>query len=341
MSNNPVQHQQHFFQLVESVFASKADMVAAVSQDLQISANAAYRRVNGSTALSATEMLVLANKYHLDLNFTMTADDDRAALFQTNTPAGLRSEVDFFKQAQERLSILLTLTEGRFKIVTPELPMGWELLFPTLRDFKIYTYGSLTWGFDRWNQLPFTPDLIHPDAKRYADEYVRTSFKLRGTLLLSPKALDVTLEQIVYLAELGRMADQCLIKKLFSELHQLVDHLERLAKDRQRYLPGETAGNDQPAFFLYKNEIPTNRSIMLLTAVERSIVIVPEMFPDTLVTVNPRVVNKSLKGFEALEGSATLLGPSATKQTQQFFTRLRTKIDTIQNRLQKQQLFMN
>ncbi|NJC25818.1 hypothetical protein [Neolewinella antarctica] len=338
MSFNHIDQQREFFLRVESLFASKAKMVAAVGEALGIGSNAVYRRVKGDTVLPAAEMLHLAGLYHLDLNLFQGFERDGQTIYETNTPDDLSSEVDFFRIMSERMEFFMLLTDRQCRMVTPELPLSYEMTQPTLRAFKIYTYGVTSWDFKKWADLPFSPELIHPDTWQHVDNYVRMCFDLPSVQFLSPGMVDITLSQIIYFVELGKLKDTKLVDSLFDELHALVNHVEQMANHRLRYLIGDVVDDTRPQFNIRKNEIPSNKSLILLTSLERSIALIPDLHPNVLTTVSKEVIHKSEQWFKLLAEKSTLLGPGAGKQTHRFFRDVHRRINAAQEQLLKRRI---
>lgn len=310
-------------------------MVAAIGRNLDIGPNAVYRRLKGDTSLSASEMLTLARLYHIDLNFSADKFSVDEVVYMPSIFTDISSEVDFFRELSKRMTFWASLTDTCIRVVTPELPLSYELAMPVLRAFKIYTYGNTTWGFKKWLDVPFTPALIHPEANAHAEAIVRASFSIPGIQLLSPTMMDITLSQIVYQFELGKITDTDLLDTLFKELHLIIGHIEDMAGKRLRYLPGDKIDDQLPKIEIYRNEIPTATNMMLIRSKERSLQVSMEIAPNYISTVNEKNIAKSVQWFGMLVQNSTLLGIGTDKQTRQFFQRLRSRVNNTHDQIKK------
>lgn len=326
MSVNQSFLQQEFFKNLERAFATRSDMVSAIGEDLQLGRNAVYRRLKGDTVLAASEMIQLARSYHIDLNF-IKEDPTGSAAYRQVAPVGLASEVDYFRALQRGVITLQGWQEASFSYVTPELPLAYEMLFPTVRAFKIYFYGLATWQLRKWKKLPFSTGLIHPEANELVEDFVARTFQLPGTECLVPTLFDVTIGQIHYLIEIGRVREKELVAKLFEELVALNDHLALMCGSRRRFSPGQTPASHHPAGAIYQNEIVSTTNLLFVTSREQSVLITSPINPNYEVTTDAAVYGSTNQWYDALLEQGTLLGEGAAKQTAQFFRASRSRID--------------
>ena len=326
MSINQLFLQQEFFKNLERSFATRSDMVAAIGEDLRIGRNAVYRRLKGDTSLAASEMLQLARSYHIDLNF-IKDDPSRIAAYHPVAPVGITSEVDFFRALQRSIVTVQSWQEASFHYVTPELPLAYELLFPTVRALKIYFHGLTTWRLSKWKSVPFSPKLIHPEAIELAEDFVAQTFQLPGTECLMPTLYDVTIGQINYLIEIGRLREKELVVALFEELTALNEHLAAMCRARRRFAPGQTAAAHHPAGSIYQNEIASTTNLLFVTSREQSVLITSPINPNFEVTTDEAVYKRSDQWYSALLEQGTLLGEGSAKHTAQFFRASRLRIE--------------
>lgn len=326
MSINQLFLQREFFRNLERSFATRSEMVAAIEADLQLGRNAVYRRMKGDTTLAAGEMLQLARSYNIDLNFVKD-NPLRTAAYRPVAPAGVTSEVDFFRAVQRSLQNLKAWRQPSFRYVTPELPLAYEMIFPTLRALKIYFYGLTTWRLEKWRSVPFSLKLIHPEANEIADEFVNMAFQLSGTECLMPTLFDVTIGQIHYLIEIGRLWEKELVQTVFQELTQLNDHLADMSRSRRRYAPGETPAAYHPAGSIYQNEIVSTTNLLFLASCEQQMLVTSPINPNYELTIDAKVYQAADQWYDALLEQGTLLGEGAAKQTAQFFQASQLRIE--------------
>lgn len=308
-------------------------MIAAISRHLGLGRNAVYRRINGDTVLSSGEMLRLANLYRVDLNAMIGLHDSDAASYVFNIPHQVNSEVDFFEAIIDKIRYVSSLTNLKYSLISPELPGSYELIMPTIRAFKIYNYGVTAWGLKKWQNIPFSPALIHPRAIELAQEYVSKASTFSGVQLLAPTMLNVTLDQIYHFYELGKIQDEQILEQLFEELHQLIDLVESMANSRRRQLPKDGFQDNLPDLLVYRNEIPCNNRMMLIKSDEVEIQMSMIIRPSYVSTLDPKVVMESEKWLNLMIKSATLLGPGADKVTRQFFQRLHARVNATHSRI--------
>jgi hypothetical protein len=312
--------QRSFFQELEKHFLKRGEMVTALSKILNVGKDAIYRRLRGDTTLSADELMVLARKYDIRLDADQAGPrpiDFPKALYQ------LTSEVDYFKEVESQIAEIVSLKQVTMDYATPELPIFYDLLAPTLLAFKTYVYGLTSWNFEKWKGVEFRPQLIDPEVFEIAQRILPSICNLPVRELWSVGILDVTLRQIEHAVDVGRLVDSKLIERMFVEIEMIISHMEAMTECGKRFLPGTAPTDDSPDFNVYHNEMTNTNNVIIIRSNKESFVIAALVNPDYIISRDEHVQRKMEIWFENLIENSDALIADSGKYKERYFSQLR------------------
>ncbi len=322
--------QTTFFEQLEKQFDKRGQMVIELSEVLNVGRDAIYRRLRGDTVLSADELILLAKKYNIDLNF----DQNRQELYYNNPAYETEQEVDYFRQLARDAGHIIEIEGISIDYATPELPIYYDLLAPTLLAFKVYVYGLTSWNFSKWKGKPFHPSLVSPEVNEIARQLSAGLFQLPGRELWSVGIFDITLRQVVHAVETGRLENPGLVKTIFKEIDSIINHMEEMAGNGKRYLPGEQDKENLPDFQVFHNELTNTNNVIIVKSPKFSSVFSTFVNPNYIVCKDKRIQQQIENWFENLVESSNSLNATGGKYKEKYFNQLRRAISTTQQKVE-------
>lgn len=307
----------------------RSRLVPGLMEVLHLGKDAVYRRLRGSTALTAEELMKLVEVFGVEL--PVNSGGTNLSHLSTAGDQGDYAPRQYFLRVIRMLRGKLAERDTRLCVITPEMPLDYELALPTLRAFKLFTYGTTTWQVPGWREAVFHPRLIHPELSELAQEFVTTIFQFPGEQLLSASIFDITISQLKYLRDVGRLPDTDLIGQIFDELDFIVNHLEKMAFRGNRYLPGQEDQPGLPEFQIFVNEMSSASSMVILESKETRMLLNVTIKPQFTVSREQKALEHSLSWYAHLLENGTLLGRANTTYTSAFFTKLRRRLTRARN----------
>ncbi|WP_157974513.1 hypothetical protein [Lewinella sp. IMCC34183] len=293
---------------------------------MHVGRDAIYRRLRGDTSLTADEMMRLAEIYHLRTEVSSSRKKRAGALRYPDGHGIVRSEFDYFTQLHQRLEHLNQLPGASFDFASPELPMYYELATPTLRAFKIFMFGITTWNLEKWKNRNFSTDLISDSLHRLVEVTVADHYRVPARELWSVGVLDVTLRQVNYMAQVGKFADSGDLKRIFSELHQIVNHLERMVRTGKRFSLKDGPQPSSCDFRVYHNELSNTSNLVLVKSDIRPFLFTSLLTPNYVATSDPDLCAEAQVWFDNLVEHGSALHADSGKYAAQYFGYLRNLI---------------
>ncbi|OAV42739.1 hypothetical protein [Lewinella sp. 4G2] len=333
MSVAPRNFQQVFLSRLQSRFRNRSELVQGVGETLHIGRDAVYRRLRGDTFLTAEELILLSR------TFRVPVDEGRdmskvPLIYYYNSIEETSDDEDYFANLSRHTKWITDLDRVWVDFATPELPIFYAMATPTLRAFKVFTYGISTWRLRKWEGLTFHPDLISPQTNAHIDAIVDNVNAMAGRELWSIGILDVTLRQITYMQQTGRLTDPDLTDLLFTELEEIVSHLEAMTRAGKRFKLGETPTVDSPDFQVFHNELSHTNGSVIVTSVEKNALFSTLMSPNYVMSDDSRVLTDAKKWFDRLARTGNSLNKDTGKYTTRYFWQLRQQVQIARERSQ-------
>ncbi len=313
-------------------FSSRSEMVRQVSGVLHVGRDAVYRRMRGDTALTADEMMLLSETFRLKLE-AETEVGEVPKLRYPSTRNPIKTEFDHFANLEKQVAELKRLSGASIDLASPELPMYYEMSTPLLCKFKTFTHGITSWDIDKWKNAEFTPDLISDQIYVSANQMIQDHYRLPTREIWSVGLLDVTLRQINYMVQVGRLRRREHIEQLFDELLRIVDHLERMTRSGKRFPMGEDPQENSPSFRVYHNELSNTNNIVLIQTKMATFVFTSLVYPNYIVATDDRLCNEVEHWFENLVAYGNPLHADAGKYAGPYFLHLRKQIEQYRSRV--------
>lgn len=325
--------QGRFFKQLERQFDKRGKMVIAICNTLNLGRDAVYRRLRGDTALTTNELFTLAQKFKIQLDNGETCSPQDQQIEYRYSLNRVSNELEYYQQLEKQCIKILQLPGLEIDYASPELPLYYEFLSPTLLAFKIYIYGLTSWNFDKWKGVSFRPELIDPKVFEITDRLVPLLFKISSRELWSVDILDVTLRQIEHAVKVGQLNDPELIAKIFEEVEMTINHMVLMATSKKKFPPGREARKDDAEFLVYYNELANTDNILIVKSPYQSYVFSTLVHPEYLASDEEHIQTQVETWFDNLVSSSNILDCAAGQYSRQYFVRLRRTVKATENRV--------
>lgn len=318
--------QVKFFNEIINFCSSKKEAISRMEDVLNLGKSALYRRMNGETALTLDEAILLSHEFKVSID-NIGPREDITLQFQFsafNRP--IKTPINYLDSLKQQLDGIRAMKNSRVYYASSEIPVFYYAFFPNLLKFKLYVWGRSIWDIDSLMEMPFSLDILPPSANQKIDEILASYTLINSTELWSLNILHNTINQIDFHHSSGMFKEPETALQLMDDLEKLVNHLYTMCKAKEKSRP-ETPGVGRSKFDLFHNEmIYTNNTILFLSD-GAEILFSVLANPNFLMTADPLMIDYEKKWFKLLiRKSLPLSGPSE-KYRSQFFNHLRNRIE--------------
>ncbi len=319
--------QAQFFQKLKPSIPGFSSLAAEVAATLQVSLDSAYRRIRGEKLLDFNEISMLCRSFNTSLDEFLCLNTS-SILFQGSAMPVLE---DTMRQWMEELDAQLQYINGHSErhlyFLIKDLPPFHHFYHPVLTNFKFFfwtksilpqgTFLAEKFSLDTNYLLPYE-DLVKKIVRAYA--------KIPSTEIWNEDTLNTTLRQIEAYHDMGVIVDLETTRQIYSSILEVIDHLEKMARQGQKSLLGHAPSLEHAEYRLYLNDIVSGDNTLLadfggskITYLNHSILY--------FLGCKDNAFNEGVyRNMQNLIKKSSLLSGSGEKERTQVFNKLRKKV---------------
>ncbi|GGI56737.1 hypothetical protein [Winogradskyella haliclonae] len=306
-------YQTQLLKQLKNDLPSNASLIEAVATALDISYDAAHRRVSLKSKLSIDESVLLANYYNLSLDKLFeTSDLNVVAVEKTKHIESEQELQQYFIESYESLLPLLTQKDSSILYSAKDIPLFYNLSGDTLSHFKYYVWLKLldpSFANKSFENFAPKPTLIEAGKQLgglYSD--------LNTSEIWDITTVNSTLKQIHFYTQAAHVSSKTALKMCL-ELKQLINHIELKLTNTN--------------FKLYYNELHLMNNNVLVSAPNLQSLYVPFTLLSYYKTSNKYTCAEAEVFLNKQLQNSKLLNAAGEKERNTFFNKIYSKIDAL------------
>lgn len=287
---------------------------ATMADLLNISEDAAYRRIRNPYALRADEMIILAKEFNIDLNqfsnsnTNMLSVEYKALNFETYTSD------NFYTELEQRLDHCKFHANSQITYGAKEIPFFYYMWFPALAAFKNFVWNREFLKSPKLNNVSFTVgDQYESKHIKLAEKYLNiVSHEIWGY-----ETLYSTLYQIHHYRECGLFENDGIFQKVLREYDQLIDLIFQQAECGRKlnpYLPNLKGAR----YKLYFTPMITTDNSMIFHSIKEKIAIICSQMSGVVISDSPHWVYSTENWLNTCKENGTLISQTGNGARNKF-----------------------
>lgn len=318
--------QTTILQHIRALIPKEKNVATELATALGLGVNAAYKRLEGKTALTVEDLARIAEYFNLPWQRIFHPENEAVSI-EFSGFAARKSSLEYLQLMEHELAKLLKSASCSIKFLTVGLPDFHLFQMEELALFQFYFWERMAWGDPemqekKFSLKPYNAQEITAQTKRIVNHYMR----LESIEIWNEHVLDSFLHQLIYVYE-SRLFENPSDKDLICEkLLNLIDHMERMAKHERRYPVGGVPSEGAAQWQLYSNEVMRNNIILLVKTAETEFFFAVMNNPHFIKSTDERLVEYASSHFEKQLQRAYPLGKNGEKERGTFFEKLREKV---------------
>lgn len=293
--------------------ASLNDEIAAV---LNISYDAAHRRVSGKSKFSIEETAALAAHYNVSLD-NLFASGKKVIVEKTLEIQTLEDMLSYFAQSAERLRQLAQSADANLYYFAKDIPIFYFMDATILSKFKAFAWLNML--NPNLPHVTFEHFVITESFLEHTQKFKKVYERINVKEIWSDNTISSTLQQVVYFYESGLLN--------FKSAKAILDDIQRIMADIAKKC-------DDQKFELYHNELLLLNNNVLVEAGGRQTLFVPYTLLGYFVTEDKESCANVHRFFAQQTQSSIPLSQSGVRERNRFFNRAVRKIDYCREKLQ-------
>lgn len=320
-------YQMMFFDLIRKIVPENHTLVDVVSDLLNVSTDAAYRRIRGVKLLDFEEVLLLCNHFRISLD-SFTNITDAKNIQCRYTPIDLsdmKNHLNYLHDLSASIESVRLAHDGEIIFSAVDVPIYHYAAYKELTLFKLFSWNSSVYGFTG-NYDEFIKRLEFNEILHSYKKIIKNYQLCPSTEIWADYTIDKILGLLQYHHEMGHFNDEKFPLFLCEQLLDLTGTLhcwtEKNSKGSKNtpfrfYVTDIDMSN---TFALFKKNGTINCSLKLFTINHFDI-------------FDQRFCRETEKWLNTAIQRSTLISGSAEKQRHRFFTGQKQKICSLMDKL--------
>jgi len=312
-------HQDKMLKAIRQKMAgtSLIDEIAAV---LNISYDAAHRRISQKSKFSMEEAISLCTHYGLSMDGLFTASG-KVIVEKTAEIRSLEDMETYLKQSAKNISGFSTMEGSKMYYSAKDLPLFYTVGGTLISKFKLYVWLNLLSGAQ--HQQPFEQFTVTRSLAEYGEALRTVYHALEVHEIWNDTTINSSLQQVHYYFKAGLLS--------LANALLLLDDLDAIlhtAEDR--------CCNGTGSYHLYYNELLILNNNVLITAEKQQALFVPYTMLGYFITNDDTTCGNALSFFKQQVKNSMALNSSGTRDRKIFFNRAAQKIALYRQSMQNE-----
>ncbi|WGD35309.1 hypothetical protein [Olleya sp. YS] len=316
--------QTTFLDHLKTELPANTSTIEAVATALDISYDAAHRRVSLKSKLSLDESVALAKYYNLSLDRLFETTSTEFVTIEKTKHIETEAELQqYFEDSYNSLSPLLKRTDSTILYSAKDIPLFYNLNGDALSQFKYYVWLKL-----------LNPELANKSFETFApNPALVEAGKQLGSLyhnlntheIWDITSVNSTLKQIYFYYQAGQVKTKTALQ-LCELLKQLITRiLDKLI-------------NNPNEFKLYYNELHLMNNNVLVSTPESKLLYVPFTLLSYYKTSDSYTCKEAEVFLNKQLQNSKLLNTAGEKERNTFFNKIEAKIGALHNLIKATQV---
>jgi hypothetical protein len=288
--------------------SSLNDEIAVV---LNISYDAAHRRVSGKSKFSIEETILLCHHYSISMD-ALFRSENKVMVEKTKEVKSFDDMVSYFEQSSNYLKQYIDSENATLFYSAKDIPLFYTIGGTLLSKFKLYVWLNLLIGTE--NQEAFEKFQLTKPFQEYT-EILKTVYENSNVSeIWNDTTINSTLQQIFYFYESGLLTLQN-ATLLYEEMKQLLRLIE------------QKCSKNNSKFHLYYNELLILNNNVLVSNTNKKSLFIPYTLLGYFITEDKSTCQNASDYYLHQIMNSKSLNLSGTRDRKLFFNKANQKID--------------
>jgi len=314
-----MKEQELLLKAIRKQLSDQASLISELASVLNISYDAAHRRISQKSKFTIEETVTLCRHYKISMD-KLFFQDRKVIVEKTKDIHSMADMIAYFKHSSEKLQLFTSLSETKMYYSAKDIPLFYTADGTLLSKFKLYVWMNLLNG--NKNQESFEKFSIDGQLSEYTQVLKKVYATVEVHEIWNDTTINSTLQQILYFFEAGLVGLQNAIA-LYDDLKSIIHKAE------------EKCVND-PRYTLYYNELLILNNNVLVTDSKKQSLFIPYTMLGYFITDDSETCASTLGFFLNQIRNSKSLNVSGTKDRKQFFNKSLHKINFYIERLKNE-----
>lgn len=322
--------QERFFEQVRNSIPLNYALVDFIADKLEISNDAAYRRIRGDKLLDFEEISFLCKICNISFDAVANLNSN-SIIFQYNQLDfnDINVYLNYIKGLSKNINSLRNAHEKKIYFTAVDIPIFHFLNYKELTFFKIFTWSNSTsnikCSFNSFLEKIETPEIML-SYQNILNDYIH----IPSVEIWTYNTIDSILRLIDFYYETGYFEDPRMSLLLCEQLVDLIKNLEKWSENQSKSI-----GDPNASFKLYVSDIDLENSFMYMERDGIKSCMLKLFTINSMVSYNENFCNETSKWIDISITRSILISGASEKEKYRFFQNSKQKVYALIDKITK------
>jgi hypothetical protein len=322
---NTLQLQHKLFQIIKSKLSVESNLAKAIAECLNVSLDAAYKKIKGERLLDLAELQVLLTNYKIPFAELDVTNNYGKVWFDFN-PIGINNFTykDYLQQMVNNLKMLLSNNIKYIIYSAKEIPMFYNFMFPELGCFKSFVWQKSILNLSAFKEEKFSIHELDEEIVVLGNQIYKLYNQIRSKEIWNYETVNCTNRQIDFYKIAGLFANDESHELILKQYNQLLNHIENQTAIGRKidYITKESIA----LFDLYHNELIVGDNSVLIQFENNQMAFITPNAVNTFSTSQTEVTDYLSKNFDNILSQSIRLNKQSDKIKKPFFDKIKNSL---------------
>lgn len=308
-------------------------VAGALSDVLNISSDAAYRRLRGETVLTINELEKISRKYDISVDKLFNLKKKRVVFDYEPLENYTFNMVSYLSSIRNYLQQLNNQENPKLIVTINNTPFFQLFNFPYLIRFKLYFWAKTHLQMKEFQGKKFAHQSLSPKAHEVGYQALQLYNRIPSIELYDPELLRGFAREIYFYYNAQEFEDPKYAIWLYNKLLQFIDHLKAQAKVGKKFIVGTEPPAHGCDFSMYHNETLNAITSFHYSTDQASGLFLAHNFMNSLHTNDPGYVEDSKRILDCLISNSSKISSGNEKGRNHYFQPLIREIENYKSRI--------
>lgn len=317
-----LQLQNNLFQIIKSKLNTESNLAKAIAESLNVSLDAAYKKIKGERLIDLAELQVLLSTYKIPIAELDNINNYGKVWFNFN-PIG-NNDFTYKNYLQQMVNSLKMLVSNNVKYIiysAKEIPMFYNFMFPELGCFKSFVWQKSILNLKAFKDERFSIHELDMEIIELGNQIYKLYNQIRSKEIWNYETVNCTYRQIDFYKIAGLFANNESYELIIEQYNKLLNHIENQTTIGIKidYYTKE----NQAYFDLYHNELIVGDNSVLVQFEKNQLAFITPNAVNSFSSTQTEITEYISNNFDTILSQSVRLNKQSDKIKKPFFDKIK------------------
>lgn len=322
------------FNIIKNELKGKDAFTHVISEVLNISQDAVYRRTRNETPLTINEVAKLCEHFRISFDDLIELKENQVRFTYSPLYKYDFSLESYLEGMLKGLKMLKHCTHPEITLTVNNIPIFQLLNFPHLTRFRLYFWAKSHLQIEEFKDQLFEEEKLTDNAYSLGLEILKEYCSIPSRECYDPEFLVGLMRQIQYYSNAHLFKDPEYPLQLLDEIKTFAEHISEQTEKGEKFIYNKGEKSPKSDFKVYLNDTINSDNTFYYRSEERSGLYMAHNHMNYLHTEDQTYVRETRDILEKTISNSSLISKSNEKQRNTFFHKLNKKIDQFRKKIE-------